>query len=206
MHKTDQEKFWAGDFGDEYIGRNQGDSVVASNTLAFAQMLRRTEGIASVLELGANIGMNLQALHHLLPHAALNALEINRKAYEQLRTLGYVTAHHGSVLEFVPAHTYDLVFTKGVLIHLAPDSLISTYRKMAQCCRRWVLICEYYNPVPVEIAYRGHSEKLFKRDFCGEFLAEAEGRFRLTDYGFFYHKDPLCPQDDATWFLLERKT
>jgi hypothetical protein len=26
----------------------------------------------------------------------------------------------------------------------------------------------------------------------------------LVDYGFVYHRDPLFPQDDMTWFLLQR--
>ena len=29
--KTEQEAFWAGDFGTEYIQRNQGDALLASN-------------------------------------------------------------------------------------------------------------------------------------------------------------------------------
>ena len=27
----------------------------------------------------------------------------------------------------------------------------------------------------------------------------------LIDYGFSYHRDPVFPQDDITWFLMERK-
>jgi spore coat polysaccharide biosynthesis protein SpsF len=26
----------------------------------------------------------------------------------------------------------------------------------------------------------------------------------LVDYGFAYHRDPAFPQDDITWFLLEK--
>ena len=29
--KTEQEAFWAGDFGTKYIQRNQGDALLASN-------------------------------------------------------------------------------------------------------------------------------------------------------------------------------
>jgi hypothetical protein len=29
--KTEQEAFWAGEFGTEYIKRNQGDALLASN-------------------------------------------------------------------------------------------------------------------------------------------------------------------------------
>jgi spore coat polysaccharide biosynthesis protein SpsF len=27
----------------------------------------------------------------------------------------------------------------------------------------------------------------------------------LVDYGFAYHRDPNFPQDDITWFLLEKR-
>ena len=62
---------------------------------------------------------------------------------------------------------------------------------------------EYYNPTPVEISYRGHSGKLFKRDFAGEML----DRFldlQLLDYGFCYSRDYNFLYGNATWFLLEK--
>jgi spore coat polysaccharide biosynthesis protein SpsF len=66
------------------------------------------------------------------------------------------------------------------------------------------LICEYYNPSPVAIPYRGHSDRLFKRDFAGEML-EMFADLKLVDYGFAYHRDPAFPQDDITWFLMEKR-
>jgi spore coat polysaccharide biosynthesis protein SpsF len=55
----------------------------------------------------------------------------------------------------------------------------------------------------VEIPYRGHSGKLFKRDFAGEIL-DAYSDLNLIDYGFAYHRDNYFKQDDITWFLLEK--
>jgi spore coat polysaccharide biosynthesis protein SpsF len=28
---------------------------------------------------------------------------------------------------------------------------------------------------------------------------------KLIDYGFAYHRDPAFPQDDVTWFLMEKQ-
>jgi spore coat polysaccharide biosynthesis protein SpsF len=64
------------------------------------------------------------------------------------------------------------------------------------------MVCEYYNPTPVSIGYRGHEDRLFKRDFAGE-LIDLYG-LKLIDYGFIYHRDPVAPQDDATWFLMQK--
>lgn len=57
-----QEKFWAGEFGDRYVERNDGPALVASNIALFSRILQRTHQINSVRELGANIGLNLVAL------------------------------------------------------------------------------------------------------------------------------------------------
>jgi spore coat polysaccharide biosynthesis protein SpsF len=65
------------------------------------------------------------------------------------------------------------------------------------------LICEYYNPSPVTINYRGHKDRLFKRDFAGEFM-DVYKDVELIDYGFSYRRDQKFPQDDITWFLLKK--
>ena len=57
--KTEQEAFWAGEFGTEYIQRNQGDALLASNLDFFAKALRATRGVKTCIEFGANIGMAL---------------------------------------------------------------------------------------------------------------------------------------------------
>ena len=59
---TAQEEFWAGSFGSEYISRNRGEGLLASNVYFFSNALKSTQGVESCLEFGANIGMNLIAL------------------------------------------------------------------------------------------------------------------------------------------------
>ncbi|MNY71976.1 hypothetical protein D3C86_2104270 [compost metagenome] len=75
---------------------------------------------------------------------------------------------------------------------------------MYQASSRYLLVAEYYNPKPVEISYRGHEGKLFKRDFAGEILDKYPDLV-LLDYGFTYHRDMNFPQDDVTWFLMEKR-
>ena len=138
-----------------------------------------------------------------MPACPLSAVEINAKAAEEARTIPNVQVHEGSILEFNPERTWDLVFTKGVLIHINPDELKKVYELMHRVSNRYVLVVEYYNPTPVEVPYRGHSGRLFKRDFAGELL-DGYKDLRLADYGFVYRRDPVFPQDDLTWFLLEK--
>ena len=82
-------------------------------------------------------------------------------------------------------------------------SASAVYDKLYRASRRWLLVAEYYNPTPVAIRYRGHENRLFKRDFAGDLL-DAHADLRLIDYGFVYRRDPAFSQDDLTWFLLEK--
>jgi spore coat polysaccharide biosynthesis protein SpsF len=201
--RTDQELFWAGQFGDDYTNRTAGETAVAHNIALFARALRQAPGVRSVLEFGANVGANLRAIQHLIPDVRCSALEINPLAAAELRKLPFVTTHEISILDFHPKETWDLVLTKGLLIHLAPASLERVYDLIYQSTRAYICLAEYYNPSPVEVPYRGHSAVLFKRDFAGELL-DRFSELRLLDYGFVYHRDRLFPQDDLTWFLLEK--
>ncbi len=201
--RTEQESFWAGQFGDEYVARNQGGAWVASNTALFSKILENGTPVQSIIEFGANIGLNLLALRRLLPDVELSAVEINQNAVEKLRQIQDLKVYHSSLLEFHPDYQRDFVLIKGVLIHMNPERLPQVYDLLYETSKRYVCIAEYYNPSPIEIPYRGHAGKLFKRDFAGEFM-ERFGSVRLLKYGFVYHRDPQFPQDDITWFLLEK--
>lgn len=203
-YKTEQESFWSGEFGNEYIGRNQGEASIASNTALFSKILNSTSSISSVIEFGANIGLNLEALRRLLPEAELSAIEINEKAVAQLREIDGIKVYHSSILDFQPTEERDLALIKGVLIHINPDELQNVYELLYTASRKYICIAEYYNPSPVEVNYRGHEGKLFKRDFAGE-LMEKYPDLNLIDYGFVYQRDNNFPQDDTTWFLLEKR-
>jgi pseudaminic acid biosynthesis-associated methylase len=203
--KTDQEAFWAGDFGTEYIQRNQGDALLASNLDFFSKALRSALKLRSCIEFGANIGMNLKALNLLHPGIDLHAIEINAEAAQQLGTvIPLAQVYNTSILDFAPTRQWDLTLIKGVLIHINPDMLPQVYDKLVTSTGHYLMVAEYYNPAPVAIPYRGHSDRLFKRDFAGEIL-ERYPHMQLVDYGFAYRRDPNFPQDDITWFLMEKR-
>lgn len=204
--KTEQEAFWAGAFGTEYIARNQGDALLAANLAFFAKALRQARGIKTCIEFGANIGMNLKALKLLYPAHEQYGIEINADAARALaQVIPSDHVQHSSILDFNPERTWDMVLIKGVLIHISPDVLPQVYDKLVAASGRYLLVAEYYNPVPVAIPYRGHAGRLFKRDFAGEIMG-LHSQMELVDYGFAYRRDPSFPQDDITWFLMERRS
>lgn len=201
---TPQEAFWAGEFGTDYVSRNRSDQLLASNLQFFSRALARAGRVSSCVELGANIGMNLKALQLLYPGIMAKGVEINADAARELALLvGEANVANRSIFEWQPEGPADLALIKGVLIHLNPEMLPVAYDRLHAASGRYILVAEYYNPAPVAISYRGHDDRLFKRDFAGEML-DRFADLRLIDYGFSYRRDPAFPQDDITWFLLEK--
>lgn len=203
--QTAQEKFWAGEFGDSYIERNSIAQTFASRTALWGGILSHCEGMpASAFEMGCNIGANLCVLRGFSTSMKLTAVEINEKACEIARQNVSATINNCSIMDYSTENMFELVFSCGVLIHINPEQLQSVYKKLYSLSSKYILLSEYYNPSPTQVTYRGHSEKLFKRDFAGEML-DIFPDLRLVAYKFVYHRDPVFPLDDTTWFLMEKK-
>ena len=194
----EQDNFWAGDFGDKYSERNVGR--VQNNLSMFVDILHGCE-IDSILEFGAGTGENILALKELYPFAHFDAIEINESACDKLRDIDNVNVFWGSAFDAPILEGYDLVLSKGFLIHIHPDYIDKIYEKMYQATGKYLLLCEYYNPTLISVDYRGVKNRLWKRDFAGDMIDKYE--MKLIEYGFVYHRDEF-PQDDLTWFLLEK--
>lgn len=200
---TPQEDFWAGEFGVDYIKRNEGKDLLASNLKFFSAALKQVSNIESCLEFGANVGMNLKAIELLYPNIEFEGIEINSTAANELGNLiGKENVYKGSIFDYKTTKKFDLTLIKTVLIHINPDKLNCVYEKLYDASNKYILIGEYYNPTPVTINYRGHDDRLFKRDFAGEMLDKYKD-LSIVDYGFAYDRfDKLL--DNITWVLLQK--
>tara|TARA_B100000925_G_scaffold286542_2_gene264439 strand:+ start:499 stop:1122 length:624 start_codon:yes stop_codon:yes gene_type:complete len=202
--KTEQEDFWSGNFGDNYILRNRSETFLQSNINFFKKALKKVKKIDSMIEFGANIGMNIKAIKSLGKIKIFKAIEINKKAcFDLEKVIGKENVFQNSILDYKNSEKFDLVLTKTVLIHINPEKLVAVYRKIYKSAKKYILIAEYYNPSPSVIEYRGFKNKLFKRDFAGE-LMDLYPDLQILDYGFVYHRDQFYPQDDINWFLLKK--
>ena len=206
-YKTEQENFWVeNQWADSYMERKSFEKIdIIPYENFFSKILKNNcKNLKSVIEFGANIGLNLVALNNLFPEIEYSGIELNKKACEQLDNLSFIkNIYNQSIIDLNINKKSDLVLIKTVLIHINPDYLDIVYKNLYDMSNKYILIAEYYNPTPIEVHYRGHSNKLFKRDFAGEMLNSYDD-LKLVDYGFAYHKDKYFAQDDVTWFLLEK--
>lgn len=197
-------EFWSGDFGDSYASRNVGR--VEANIAFFSRVLPEhlitatKTRIKSAVELGCGTGENLMALWKMIPSVSLFGIEVNESSADKCK-VGTITRGSFLTKKILPR---DLSFTKGVLIHIAPPDLPLAYEKLYEASRKYILIAEYHNPTPVEVGYRGHRGKLWKRDFAAELWA-AYPDLKLVSTGFAWKHDPAGSQDDLTWFLFRKK-
>lgn len=205
---TKQEAFWRGDFGDAYTERNIADPAQLHARVAlWAKILAPLGGDPprSILEVGANLGINLRALRSLTD-ARFYAVEPNEMARAMLVRDGIVAADDvcggtASNIDF-PAGVADLAFTSGVLIHIHPDQLLASCREIHRCARRYIACAEYFSQKPESIPYCGHEDVLFKRDFGG-FWMDSFPDLRLLDCGFAWKR--TTGLDDLTWWLFEKR-
>jgi pseudaminic acid biosynthesis-associated methylase len=204
-YQTEQEKFWATEFGNDYPSRNMGEELIASNVALFSKILKNCPNVTSIAELGCNIGLNLIALNRINKNLNLRGYEINAISAKEAGVNSVAEIINTTVIEKLDTTSqFDLTFTKGVLIHINPEQLSKVYQNLYDLSKKYIMVCEYYNPTPMTLDYRGNKDKLFKRDFAGELISKYN--LKLADYGFNYHLDTYHTNDDSTWFLLEKSS
>ncbi len=160
--KTAQLEHWRSDFGRAYTDRNS----LTPETLD--ALYRKNYGIgrselnqrfladiprnARILEVGCNEGNQLCALREM-GFQNLYGIEIQdyalRKARARLQSAQLALATAFEIP--YPDGFFDLVFTSGVLIHIAPADLPRALREIHRCAGRFIWGLEYYSPQPTEV-------------------------------------------------------
>jgi len=194
------ERLWAGEFGDEYIERNLAAYARRGEFwLPFIEELRPQ----SVLELGCNVGGNLEWIAQRVEARNIIGVDVNAKALRMLeeRVPG-VRAMHAPARDLpVSDHSIELVFTMGVLIHQPEETLARVMSEMVRASSRYVFCAEYFDDHTVEVPYRGHEGALFRRDYGGLFLDLFPHDLTLVREGFLTAEQGF---DRNTWWLFER--
>lgn len=160
--QTSQLDLWRSEFGRDYTDRN--DREKPERVVSWRRLL---DGVTvdRALEVGCNVGWNLEYLRRVGVKEVFG-VEPQHYAVERARWRGpQFGVLHGTAfdLPFRDAW-FDLAFTSGVMIHIAPESLGQAMDEIYRVSRRYIVAIEYDHPVEQEIAYRGHAAALWKRD------------------------------------------
>jgi len=206
--KTKQLNHWKNQFGEEYINRNQINEVNVSNAKT---VFKRTIGdlkIDSILEIGSNIGINLIGIRKVFgDKLKIYAVEPNEFAFKDLSNNPEIKLEKGfNCTAFkipLPDNSVDLVFTNGVLIHIAPEDLKKAMSEIVRVSKKYVFCSEYFSHTPTSIKYHGKEDLLFKRDF-GRYYLENFPELKTVSYGFLWQQE-FQYFDDFNWWLFEKK-
>jgi len=178
---TEQSNVWMGTFGKEYTDRNaitleQMDELYKKSygisrtelNEAFVGDLDRS---VKILEVGSNLGNQLLSLQQM-GFRNLYGIEINRYAVQQSKTnTEDINIIYGSAFDIPFKDGYfDLVFTSGVLVHIAPTDIEKALKEIHRCSREYIWGFEYYADSYTEVRYRGHGSLLWKTDFASLYL------------------------------------
>lgn len=176
MKTTLQQAFWKGNFGKGYLERNLftpseldksyrtkfGITRRAMNKDFISSLPRDTR----ILEVGANFGMQLHMLRDM-GFTNLYGVELNPAVTDFGRkNLRGINLIEGNALDLPFKDGYfDLVFTSGVLIHIAPKDRTKAMREIHRCSKKYIWGFEYFSARSKEIPYRGHRNRLWKANF-----------------------------------------
>ncbi len=212
LRDTKQHRLWKGVFGGAYVGRNhltpkQLDrdylkTYGTTRSVMNREFLRGVPKDARILEVGANVGNILLSLCSL-GYRNLFGVELNPRvvefAHKRAPNLGIIA---GDVLD-IPFKDdfFDLVFTSGVLIHIAPENRKCAMREICRVSRKYVWGFEYFSDRSQEIPYRGKRNVLWKADFPSLFLSAAPS-LRLVKRELYDYKTQAGNRD--VMFLLKK--
>lgn len=194
------ENLWAGEFGNAYIERNR---QAGEGRGPFWDRILGAYPVRNVLEVGCNIGVNLEWLARTLPARDLYGVDINAQALQDARRRLPGVNFLWSPARSLPFKNdmFDLVFTTGVLIHQPPEILPRVMGEIVRCSHRYVLCGEYYAPGLDEVPYREQPGSLFRQDFGARYL-ELFPELSVKAHGFLPRSEGGW--DDLTYWLLEK--
>jgi pseudaminic acid biosynthesis-associated methylase len=193
---------WATEFGNDYTRRNSNSDIQGRSDIWQVLLPRDT---ASILEVGANLGHNLEAISQF-SQADLCAVEPNQMAREGLYdTLDWVSRRniredYADKLSFETSEI-DLVFTCGVLIHIGPDKLLASMKEIHRVAKRYIICGEYFSPREEMVPYRGHEDALWKRDYGSLWLDNFND---LHCIGTLFAWKRITAFDNLTFWVFEK--
>jgi len=208
---TRQMREWEEKFGREYTDRNAlsiqemellyRERYGITRTEVNSKFIGQFDRDMKVLEVGSGIGNQLLCLKKA-GFKSLYGIELQPYAVElsKNRTTG-INIIQGSAFD-IPFKDdfFDLVFTSGLLIHIAPEDITAVLDEIHRCTEQYVWCFEYYSDIYTKIEYRGHTDLLWKTNFAKLFLDRFSDLRLLQEEHFKYRGS----DNVDTMFLLQK--
>jgi len=158
----DREEFW----------KNIQNSYYKTNTKRVPRDLVydfvKNNDVSSVLELGCNSGGNLLKISKSFPDVRLVGIDICERAIEHGKTVEKNPAELqvGSIYDLSRFDDcgFDLVFTRGVLLHINHEMTPKVIKDMLRISNRYILHIERHGESEVR-SYSGEIPHSFSHDF-----------------------------------------
>ncbi|KKL95971.1 hypothetical protein LCGC14_1849140 [marine sediment metagenome] len=142
-----------------------------------------------------NLGLTAQKLGktRIATSAYARAIEVKPDYTKAIINLG---------LLYYENNFFDLVFTSGVLIHLAPDDINGALKEIYRSSKRYIYGYEYFAEKYTEIVYRGKKRALWKTNFTQLYLKTFNDLKIVKEKKYTYQSNKNLIDIS---FLLEKK-
>ncbi len=150
-------------FSEEHIKRNGVMGQVHKDV--FFDFFDPLDRKMSILELGCNIGLKLEYLKQL-GFENLTGLEINKDTVNQASKRNTdIKFIHGTIEDFVPESSYDLVFTSETLIYFSPENIKFISDKIQRMAKKYIFGKEFFSESPKEFKHRSDDLVFWSNDY-----------------------------------------
>lgn len=211
MKETEQIQQWSGEFGKQYTDRNfmtldEMENLWIGN-YGFSRshmnekFLRNIPLDVKILEVGSNIGNQLLCLQKT-GFTNLYGIELQSYAVEisKSRTKN-INIIQGSAFDIPYKDGYfDIVFTSGLLIHIAPQDINNVLDEIYRCAKRFIWGAEYYFERYINVPYREKNALMWKGNFSKMYLERFINLHLVKEVFMKYLKD----DNVDVMYLLEK--
>jgi pseudaminic acid biosynthesis-associated methylase len=210
---SEQVDLWKGEFGREYTDRNEqtlqemeaeyvkrfGKSRTEINTI-FLEDLDRS---LKILEIGCGIGNQLICLQKM-GFTSLFGIDIQTYAIEKAKARTENISFFQGKAEVLPFEDgdFDLVYTSGVLIHIAPDNIYNVLKEIYRCSNQFIFGYEYFAEEWTSVEnYRNEKNALWKTNYAKLYLNNFKDLVLVKEerYPYISNKNLV-----DTFFLLKK--
>jgi pseudaminic acid biosynthesis-associated methylase len=211
MKKTEQVQEWSGEFGKQYTDRNfmtldEMENLWIGN-YGFSRkhmnekFLKDIPLDARILEVGSNIGNQLLCLQKA-GFTNMYGIELQSYAVEisKSRTKN-INIIEGSAFDIPYKDGYfDIVFTSGVLVHIAPQDIDNVLDEIYRCSKRFIWGAEYYYDQYINVPYREKNALMWKGNFSKMYLERFNKLYLVKEEFMKYLKN----DNVDVMYLLEK--